>query len=543
MNKALEFGCAGYLLKESSIEELKQAIRSVANGYKHIGNSVFHQLKQFSLAVQPSEKVQESNFNQSAESYHTGLATISGSELNFESLNFQQQEIAGANKLESLKQNEPAKPSQIYLTEDAKSHRRSWLHNIGSSLLLVGLGCAVGITSFIYISDRAAQSFAPITKYGTVRGNTISIKTPTPGVIKQITHQIGDLVEADAIIGKLEPQYSQEQNQDISNILQQIEETQQHLENQKKLLAVTQSNSDSEQQKLRQLLSTNSLLKPANVNQADKAAFSSHLLEAEAKKEFQLALINYQQLKKLQQQEAVSDAELESAEQAWIIAQSKLKVIQNMQQAQSLDFSQQEAELREKKQQNIAIIQSNIEKWNAQGEKLENTIKLLEKNLNQAKAYLAEIRDSYQNQQLIDLKAPFTGVIQQINQITDEPLNEDQTFVELLNCNDLWIEVILDNNSLAEIDLRRAVMLEFDVIQPNFFGSISSLQPVDRASQYYLETNSAPALNFANNSTGDNLDAVLLYQINIEFSVPHEYVPQDEYCGMIDTALVTFNYE
>lgn len=73
LNKALSIGCQGYLLKESSIEELKQAIRSVYQGYKHIGNSIFSQVKQLSIksngvALKPDIAIE-------GDSYQTGLQT------------------------------------------------------------------------------------------------------------------------------------------------------------------------------------------------------------------------------------------------------------------------------------------------------------------------------------------------------------------------------------------------------------------------------------------------------------------------------------
>ena len=523
LNKALQFGCEGYLLKESSIEELKQAIRSVHNGYKHIGNSVFSQIKQLSFTDKAPVKILEENLVNSQEYYQTGLLTTSTNEVDFENIGINNSEIVIPKTEESL----TAIPQETC----SESLQQNWLRTIGSSVILISLGCAAGILGVLSIRDRAAESFSPIAKYGLINGEIVSIKTPYLGTMKQLAYQIGDLVEADKIVAKLEPQYHQKQEQVVSEIVRQIKKVQQQIEVEKQLLAITQSRLNSDRQKLQQLSAQKSEFKSGIRPKSEE--------ETVVRAEVEVALAHYKKLHKLKEEKVVSQREVDRAKQLWTTAQKELIQIQNNPRKNLSDFSN---EGQTDKEQNLGYLLENIERWEIQAIGRENTIKLLAKNLSDANSRLNKIKDSDRQQQLINIKAPFTGVIYQIHKNTNEILDEYQTIIELLNCNNLWIELIVDANILAKINLQQPAMLNLDNYQHSLSGRISSIEPLDNFARNYLTNLVDRTSSPKSNSTENLVNSRSLFKIKIDFSIPDNYTRQHKFCGLEKTALVTFNY-
>ena len=168
-------------------------------------------------------------------------------------------------------------------------------------------------------------------------------------------------------------------------------------------------------------------------------------------------------------------------------------------------------------------------------------------NLNQAKERLVEVQHNYQKQQLINLKAPFTGVISQVNQITNQLSAKEQTIIELVNCHNLWVEVMVDANLLAEIDLQQLALLNFDDSHLSSSGTISSIQPVQIIPQdyveNYLENTSTILPNLETDLTENYLNPQAFYKIKIDFLMPDNYAQQYKLCGLVEPAIVTFNSE
>lgn len=547
LNKALQLGCEGYLLKESSIAELKQAIRSVHNGYKHIGNSVFNQLEQLSITEKSPVDFSEPRLVKSNKYHNTDLISTSSNELIYEELNSSDRELIKVNNQEYLttKSFTDSAPT-IYTKNYLESQLQNWRQNISSNLFLVGLGCIAGVVGIFSVRERAAKTFSPIVRYGLVKGEIVAIKAPDTGTIKQLNYQVGDLVKTDEILAKLESQNNQELEQIINNIAQQIEVTQRQIKSQKQLLAITQSHFDSERQKLEKLLVSNSdtqsqISSNPNWDQAKTNLESSSVANVQA--EFQVAHRNYQKLLQLKEQNLVSDQELQLVKQVYIAAHDKLNQVKANQNAVDSNISEKGTNSQQPSQKSLVDFSKSIEEWSVKVTEQENIIKSLIKELNNSRQRLTEVKNTYRQQQLVNIKAPLTGIVYQHNQITNETLNKDQTIIELLDCNRLWVEVLVNDELVPQINLQQSAMLSFGTIEPSLSGRISSLQPLLNYSQNYSEStlNLLPNLknNFGENSNSSNAES--FYKIKIDFSIPDDYALGSKVCGQQETAAVTFN--
>ena len=533
LNKALELGCQGYLLKESSIEELKQAIRSVYHGYKHIGNSVFTQIQRFSRDRKSESAILEKNSNNNLEHYHTGLLTTNSNELVLENINTNNEKIVIQESESSI--------TTTYPQELDRDKQSSWFRSIGSSLILISLGCAAGIVGLISVNSSNAKSFSPIVKNGIINGEISPLKTPYVGTIKELAYEVGALVTEDRTVAKIEPQYNQEQRQTIAAITQQIEQIQQQIDNKKRSLAVPQSHLISARQQLQQLLQMRepvSPIVPASTSTSSKPV----LRDVQAKTE--TALENYKRLQKLKQQKLVSQQELDNAKQTWEIAQNKLVTVQNSN-LTNVTTSQEvvvnsHPKNKEKKEK-LDNLFENIARWQNQISNQKNTINFLSTELNHAKEQLSKVKSRYEEQKIIDIKAPFTGIIYQINGNANELLAEDRTIVELVNCNNLWVEVIVNEDTLSEINFQQSAVLKFSEHQDILVGNISLIQPLSHDSKDYIIEQAEQSYNIQSRSSDNLADENLLFKVVIDFSMPENYFTQHEFCGLEQSTIVTFN--
>jgi|GEM_PF-1987422 len=529
LNKALEIGCAGYLLKESSIEELKQAIRSVYNGYKHIGNSVFSQIKQLFVAS-GAIAVAEKNHITSHESYRNGLLTtdsIGSEELDFE--NF---------KIDNLKNVTQSEKTLDYPKILPQAKSKNWFYNLSSTILLISLGCTAAIVGVFYLSDRANKSFQPITKYGIVQGDTIAIKSPDSGKIKQYYHQVGDLVKANEVVAEIEPLFIEQKQQNIVESTRKIEETVKELNTEKQLLINLKSQVVEEQQKIQQLL-VKSTAQPNNLSEQNKLKDQLQASSKKLQSQVEVALANYQKLQKLNQQKIVSQLELKRAEQIWKSLENKLIQNQNSQSFNSTDFLtiNQQAENRFQLKQ----LEKKIKQLQTKVSKRKKTIEILKEKLNNFQVHLYNLENSDYQQQLIDIKAPFKGVVYQINRNNNQQIDKDKTIVKLLDCQHLWIEVMLNSDHLREIDFQQPVVFHLKDYQHNLIGKVASVESLSKFNQtqpnfLYYET------SVLNTYLQENaLDRKMLFKIKIDFPSLENYVHDQKFCNIGKKGLVTFN--
>ncbi len=548
LSKALKLDCKGYLLKDSSIEELKQAIISVNNGYKHIGNSVFTKIDHLSVKYQSPNLILENDLINSQEYLNTSLVIRENNESDYQKINLSNQEI----KVRAVKNILPDKlpPSPEYqnksivslFSKQAQFKKYTSFRSISSSILLVSWGCLAGITGIFLVRNRIEKSFSPIVKSGTVEGEIVTIKNTASGKIKLLHYEVGDLVESNAIVAEIESQSNQEKPKIIQEVINQIQKINNHIEHQQELQAINQLDLTRDRKKLEELLTENITLEQNTIFEQEELTFAAQPNLQAIQKEVEVAYSNYDRLLKLKEQNVTSIQEVENAKLNWLTAQNKLTKIKNNSQTQnSADLLHIENQREIDKQKYLQYIQENIKKWLTQIRERENTIKLLEQDLNEAKEHLNILYDSYREQQLIEVKAPVKGVISQININNNQVSNEDQTFIQLVDCNNLWVEVYVDANVLEKINIQQPVLLNWGTSNLHLYSKISSIYPVSNYDELYPKTHSTQIPNSKNNSNENSLDNISWFKIKVDFPIPDKYAEEIMFCGWKGTANIVFN--
>ena len=126
------------------------------------------------------------------------------------------------------------------------------------------------------------------------------------------------------------------------------------------------------------------------------------------------------------------------------------------------------------------------------------------------------------------------------NQI-NEFINEDQTIAELVNCHNLWVEVIVDANILEKINFKQPALLNLDNRLSNMTGTISSIELLQSFARNHQQNLIYQPLSLKFNLVTKPEEQKSLYKIKINFSIPNNYAQQYKMCGIEKTAMVVFN--
>ena len=96
----------------------------------------------------------------------------------------------------------------------------------------------------------------------------------------------------------------------------------------------------------------------------------------------------------------------------------------------------------------------------------------LNKNLDAANQYLQKIQNSSAPPQTVELKAPFMGVVEEIDSDPRAVLDEKQTVVRLLDCQNLWVETVVDSQAIEKIKLDSSVLVKLENYPNDISGNI-----------------------------------------------------------------------
>lgn len=510
--RSLQLGCDGYLLKESSIEELKQAIRSVYNGYKHIGNSVFGEI----VKLTDNRLVETDNNFINSENNYAGLSASDGDLLSFEGFGVLEPEInknfSSQNKTFHEKNVSEAvafsptenNDKKELLLKPSSNNLAVKLRQTGFKVLLIGIGYVTATSAILFLGDRRKEVVNPISQAGIVRAENIVVKSPYSGKIKHIAYRTGDMVEANQSIVQIEPDYVQRQKQALGQITDKIEQIKREINRERQLLATAKNKLEADKKQLELLDAENQ----PNFTQIDK-------LEREAK----LAFENFQRLQKLQQKGVVSKSEVIGAEKAWKNLQNSNKY---------LLISPENNEGGKLKQ-----LQIKLEQRQKRIDDKQKIIKYLNKNLAKANQRLNKIQNTLTQPQIIDIKAPSMGVVERVDRNTKEILNKGQTIVTLLDCHNLWVETVVDLQVLNKIKLDSSVLVKLEDYPNDIIGNISSVSSISKLERELEDEQTALQTN--------DVYRELVFQVIIDFSLPKITNQKQKFCGIGETALVIFN--
>ena len=197
---------------------------------------------------------------------------------------------------------------------------------------------------------------------------------------------------------------------------------------------------------------------------------------------------------------------------------------------------EQRMKLLEAIQAQVALV-SNLEEQvaSSNGQQFKQTQSLYKDRL----SLISKNIDTGREQQVQEVLAPFTGVVYTTQREQGEQVTQSESILSLLDCNTLWIEVVVPTDEASRIDIEKPVRVklvgsseivtgEIDFIQP-----LSSVQGIDESKLTQGQT-PLPAIP-------PTLVGQPMTRVTIAIPPPPVHTQSQRFCGLGQSARLTFS--
>lgn len=392
---------------------------------------------------------------------------------------------------------------------------------IGGCCLALGLGAAVvGLTSIYYrLTHMTVLS-------GIINGRTVRIQAPINGTLQDFYGQAGVPVQSGQVLATLEP-LAQQENSEL-----QLAELQKAVEVTALDLKLAQQTLDLLTRQQSELQRQNQQLRTATVAIAthDLSRYQAALDEAIAREA--AARTEHERYQSLFQEGAVSEQQRDQLETEWESAQAAV-------QAARAELGSARTVLNAT--QNHVPVQSSIDDVEERQQTLQQQIQTqlirieqLTLELADRQAELERFAALYGEDSVVQIKAPFTGVIYTTRHETGEQVSRPATLLTLLDCNDLWVETLVSTEQATRIDVEKPVRVRLTGASETLTGEVAVVEAVSMGALTEARTKAIlPAV--PPNLVGQPLARV---RVNIP---PTEYQAEaHQFCGLGRNTELTF---
>ncbi|MGD1862318.1 MAG: HlyD family secretion protein [Leptolyngbyaceae cyanobacterium] len=389
---------------------------------------------------------------------------------------------------------------------------------IAGACIFLGLSAtAVGLGSIAYrLSHMTVES-------GLVNGRTVRLQAPVDGTIQDFYAISGAPVQLGQVLVRLEPLPQDDtdlvQSQrtvatyqgELNTALQTLEFTTQQLEN-----LTTQS----------QILeTTSSAIAAEDINRYQAELDAAIAAEKAARSD-------HQRFQQLLAQGAVSQQQVEQLKADWESAQAAVRAAtaereSAMATRNAVDqkamtsvgpdnLPSQQRRLRQTIQEQVSLISN------------------LEMKLRDEEGRLDQFQDRYGEDRALEVKAPFDGVIYSTAHDAGEQVNRPATLVSLLDCNDLWVEALVDAERANRIQADQPVRVKLANSSDTAVGEVEVIEAISQGKLTQARTEALlPAVP-------PELAGQPLARVRVRIPPTPEQSVSYQFCGVGQSAQLTF---
>lgn len=427
----------------------------------------------------------------------------------------------------------------------------------GASFLLLGLGAtAIGVASIGYRMIHITVGDAIL------NGRIVRLQAPTDGKIEAFYAKPGVEVKSGQVLARigLEPDSKEEKellqlerSQQEALIRTERENSQMQGEVQLKTVQLKAAQEslaflnnqlqtlDSQQQAVR---SMNVKLASESVSR-ERAGVEAAIAQATA------ARSEYQRYEQLVGQGAVSKLQTEKARSAWESAEAEVKLAQaTLRSTQTtLDASKRsvavdaESDYLDKRIKLLQGIQGQKELLS----KLEAEVASSQQQLNQIQALyknnpslVSSDKTPKRDRQVQQIQAPMSGVIYKTEREQGELVTRSQPMLTLLDCNDLWVEAVVDADVAKSIDPKKPVRVRLADSSETVMGEVDLMQPIDRT-QGLTEQNKLSQDRALLPTIPPKMERQFLALVTVRIPPPPDQAKTQNFCGIGQAAQLTFS--
>lgn len=502
--KSLSVGAKGYLLKDTASQDIAEAIRSVYKGYSQIGPGLLEKLL---------DRTQSS-------------ITVSNVDVHLSSsLSVEKPDL-------SITKSTP-KEAPLLTSSETLQKSSIWQRLlVGTTLVSLGLaGIAIGS---IVLSHRLSNL---VLENGAINGRVLRLRTPIDGKLEEFYPRPGVFVKPNQILARI--QSTSEEAEAIPKLQAEVQSKSKQLLSAKQLLAFLQSSLQQQQSSLQQQKKQQDRAWQVEVKLENGQVNQQQAILDRAKAKAKLARLDYERLSKLQQQGAISQQKVDQAKATWEITEAEVREAkESWRSAQiALNAARQQLARKEYLNWDNKIIPETAQlKQQILNQSL--LIDNLETELALAQQQLTQVRSRDRNSKQVEIKAPLAGVVYSTEREQGELIRESEALLTLLDCNDIWVETIVNAKDATKIDIQQPVLVEL-AGEPNpIEGQVSLIQAVSsQGEQERSQRLQSQALvpTIPPDLVGQNLS-----RITVTIPPPSNYSQTNKFCGLGQPSRLTF---
>jgi EAL domain-containing protein (putative c-di-GMP-specific phosphodiesterase class I)/multidrug resistance efflux pump len=390
----------------------------------------------------------------------------------------------------------------------------------------VGVGVTVAILGIISLEHRISNL---VIENGIINGRLLQLRAPINGTIKTFYPRPGVLVKPQQILARIG--VSQDVEQSLLQMQGEVKSKTDQLATAEKNLSFLQSLLQRQEGEFAQLWKTEVAVDGKQVTQK-QVGLDIALAKAQA------ARLDYNRFRDLSAQGAISQQKTDQAKAIWEVAEAEVR-----QAREAIASAEVELNASQKKialntyssQGNSFAQQANQIRQQIQNQAL--AIRTLQTEVKIAQGRLHQVKSLYSDRQDLEIKAPLAAVVYSTEREQGN-INQSEEILSLLDCNDIWVEVVVSSEDATHINSNQPVLVELAGTSQPITGKISLIQAI--SSQGDNERSKKLQSQAIMPSIPTNLIGKPLSRITIKIPPPKNHTQHQKFCGLGQPARLTF---
>ncbi|MDX2212006.1 MAG: HlyD family efflux transporter periplasmic adaptor subunit [Oculatellaceae cyanobacterium bins.114] len=398
---------------------------------------------------------------------------------------------------------------------------------IGSAFLSLGVTAVlIGASSISYRLTHL------VLDGGVVNGRIVRLRSPIDGNIGDFYARPGVQVESGQVLARVNIDHTTEQS--LLQLESDLEAKKNQLQAASEVKTFLEDQLNSLANRHESVWAVETTLTSSDMSQ-QQAVLDGAIAEATT------ARTTYERYQQLLNEGAVSAQRVDELRATWQSAEAEVRRAQEAVQAlktevgasRSRTIMSQYPSLNNTFTQDTAQLKEQIQIYSAQMATLKTEVLSAEQRLKQA-------RSLYSDRQDLEVTAPMTGVVYHTEQESNEQVNRSEPILTLLDCSDLWVEVIVSAKEASQIDVQKPVTVELAGYPEAISGEVDLMQPISGVN-LNEEQNRRTQVQALVPVIPPDLLAQALTRVTVRIPPPSNYERAQQFCGVGQGAQLTFS--
>ena len=394
----------------------------------------------------------------------------------------------------------------------------------GTCAILGGTALVIGIRSIGY------HLIHLIFEDGLVNSRVVRLGAPIDGKVTAFYFKPGMAVTTGDILAKVER--SEQEQQSIEKLKAEIKSKETQLQ------SILQTKA-SQLNRLESLeIQHESLWQEDQRILSNKVAKSQAALKS-AKREAEALGHEYQNYENLYAQGAISKNKLDQTYSRWQGAKAKVEKARASLKASQVALRTSQSNLAiveygdwaKNVIQEIQDLRKEVQTQSILADTLSAEIENAKKRLEREKSQYRELQKP--------VPAPFAGVIYKIHRERDEQVKQSEPIMTLLDCQQMWVEIIVSADRANSIDITEPAIVELVDTNEKLTGKVELIKPIDR-NQQQRDESGVPSVKALSPIIPEGLEGEPLNRVTVLIPPSSSRNQPHNFCGVGQTARVSF---